>query len=167
MSAAARPAAPPPTITIDGGWPAASPDRGTGGSVTGFRSRTKTRPSRSSTRQHERGSNAGARTGFAGLQVKTRVMQGAANRAVDDQSFGQRSMVVRAVRSHGEPSIAVAHQQDVVIACFSFQALAIPQRVGGHAGDQVNGDLRHSSCAPFLRPRRSSSGQNGFFGNAQ
>ena len=63
----------------------------------------------------------------AGVQIKTCVMQGTANRVADDQAVGQRALVVRAVRADGEESIARARQQHVVVADATREQAAVGQ----------------------------------------
>jgi hypothetical protein len=52
--------------------------------------------------------------GLAGSETEARVMPGTANRVVDEQSFSERSTVMRARGADGEHVFATSREQDSV-----------------------------------------------------
>jgi hypothetical protein len=76
---------------------------------------------------------------FAGFEAEARVMQGTSNRVVNDKAFGERAVIVRAVRADGEESIADARQQNVLLADPSEQRAAARQRTDGDPEREIGG----------------------------
>ena len=123
MSAAARPAAPPPTITTEAG---AADSRQT-------RRRRWRRQLLANEHALALTLHAPARDRIqrrsaqrlAGAQAETRVMQRTPDGVADDQPFGERAAIVRAVRADGEPLVARAREQHLVVADPSRQHAAV------------------------------------------
>jgi hypothetical protein len=64
------------------------------------------------------------------------MVPGTANGLVDDETFGQRAVVMRALRSHGENIRTAAHQQDIVLANMAEQ-LAVLESIWSHSQCEV------------------------------
>jgi hypothetical protein len=62
--------------------------------------------------------------GVAGAQIETGVMPGTADAFADHESFGERPVVVTAMRVDGENLRSGTHQQNILIADMSEQCLA-------------------------------------------
>ena len=66
-------------------------------------------------------------------------MQRTSNRVANDKAFGERAVIVRAVRADREEAIARTRQQRVIIADTSEQRAAARKRIGGYAERQIGG----------------------------
>src|SRR5262249_26453835 len=85
------------------------------------------------------------------------VMQRTADRVADDEAFGERSVVVRAMRADGTHPIAAAHDHDVSVADAAEKRLALRQRVERNALSEIGPGLRITrphGCLPS--PARES-----------
>ena len=62
---------------------------------------------------------------LAGAQAEAGVMPGAAHRVADQQPFGERAVIVAAVRADGEDLAAAARQQHLLVADMADQHAAV------------------------------------------
>ncbi len=75
---------------------------------------------------------------FAAAQVEAGVMQRAADRIANDQSFGQRAVVVRACRADGKVVLTAPHQDGFLAIDASADDPALPDFRNGQAGLQID-----------------------------
>src|SRR5262245_3023627 len=126
ISAAANPAAPPPTITTRSGFAlelrALPAVRLSAGSIF---SRTNAVPLCFSTRQHGIGLKAGAATASP------------VRRLADNQSVGERAAVMRTSRADREQFVAMAREQHGVVAHMPAHHAAIGNVINGHAAGEI------------------------------
>ena len=66
------------------------------------------------------------------------------NAGADDKAFGERTVVVRAMRADGKRAIADARQQHVLVTDLPEQHSTVRQGIGRHAGRQVASKSRFS-----------------------
>jgi hypothetical protein len=74
----------------------------------------------------------GRRERFAGRQIETSMMPGAADGVADHQSFGERPVIMRALGGNRRHLAAVAHQHHLVAADVARQHLAFGKIGGGN-----------------------------------
>jgi hypothetical protein len=65
------------------------------------------------------------------------VVPRASNRVAHDKAFGKRTVVVRAMRTHGEESIAGASQKNLILADAPDDHAPVCYGVGFYATSQV------------------------------
>ena len=78
---------------------------------------------------------------FASAQVKTGVVPWTSNGVANDEAFSQRAIIMRAKRAHGEYLGAAAHEQDVVLANMA-EKYAVFKIGGRDAKSQVRAPWR-------------------------
>ena len=96
---------------------------------------------------------------LAGAQIETGVMPRAAHAVAGHETFGQRAMVVAAMRADGEYFVATAHQQNLLVADLA-QQLTVDEIAEADTLAQIRAARRclllgHGRVPPLARPAKN------------
>ena len=96
------------------------------------------------------GVEGGCAQRLAGFEAETGVVPGASNGVAHDDALSERTVVVRAMRTHGEESIAGASQENLILADAPDDHAPVCYGVGLYARAKSFDELVAESAMVYL-----------------